>query len=96
VFVGCEQANKIKPICLCTLAVVVTDRVKYIDDCPVTIRQKEFDFLKQHEALIQKQFARYVRQYKKDVLRHQHKPELPVSNVCLYSTLKYFHKELGL
>ena len=77
-------------------AVIITDTANYIDQVPVTIRQHEFNVLKQHEYLIKKQFSSYVKSYKKDILRHQRNQVLPVSSLCRYSTLKYFHKELGL
>jgi hypothetical protein len=63
---------------------------------PVTIRQNEFDILKQREFLITKQFTSYVLAYKKEIRRRLENPALPVSGLCRYSSLKYFHKELGL
>jgi len=77
-------------------AVVITDSAQYIDPAPVTIRQHEYDFLKQREYLIKKQFSSYVASYKKEIRRRQENPELPVSALCRYASLKYFHKELGL
>ena len=77
-------------------AVVITDSAKYIDPAPVTIRQHEYNFLKQREYLIKKQFSSFVASYKKEILRRQKNQELPVSALCRYASLKYFHKELGL
>jgi protein AbiQ len=77
-------------------AVVIADREKYLDPAPVTIRQNEFNVLKQQEFLIQKQFSSYVQSYKKEILRRQKNPAFPVSGLCRYSSLQYFHKELGL
>jgi len=77
-------------------AVVITDSAKYIDPTPVTIRQHEFNVLKQREYLIKKKFSSYVALYKKEILRRHKNPALPVSSLCRYSTLKHFHKELGL
>ena len=77
-------------------AVVITDTAQYIDPAPVTIRQHEYNFLKQREFLIRKQFSSYVASYKKEVRRRQRNPTLPVSSLCLYASLKYFHNELGL
>ncbi|MDR3302424.1 MAG: hypothetical protein LBT01_07870 [Spirochaetaceae bacterium] len=51
---------------------------------------------KRHEYEIQKQFARYIALYKKEIARRKHNPELPPSAFCRYSPLKYFHAELGL
>jgi len=77
-------------------AVVITDQANYIDPAPVTIRQHEYNFLKQQEYLIKKQFSSYVTAYKKEILRRQKNPALPVSALCRYSSLKYFHKELDI
>jgi protein AbiQ len=77
-------------------AVVIIDKILFIDPSPVTIRQNEFDVMKQHEFLIKRQFSAYVRSYKKEMARRLKNPVLPVSNLARYSSLKYFHKELGL
>jgi len=77
-------------------AVVITDLAQYIDPASVTIRQHEYNFLKQREYLIKKQFSSYVASYKKEIRRRQRNPALPVSALCRYASLKYFHKELGL
>jgi protein AbiQ len=78
-----------------TKAVVVTEQ-KYVDAAPVTIRSNEFRFLAQREHEIGAKFAAYVGRYKKECRRRAETPSLPESNLCKYSTLKYFHKELGL
>ena len=77
-------------------AVVITDTTKYIDPINVTIRQHEYNIYKKHENLIKKQFTSYVFAYKKEVKRRINKPELPVSSLCRYASLRYFHNELGL
>jgi protein AbiQ len=77
-------------------SVIITDSVKYIDPAPVTIRQHEYNFLKQREYLVKKQFSSYVASYKKEIRRRQKNPALPVSVLCRYASLKYFHKELEL
>ena len=77
-------------------AVVITDAAQYIDPAPVTIRQHEYNFLKQREYFIKKQFSSYVASYKKEIRRRQKNPALPVSTLCRYASLKYFHKELAL
>ena len=76
--------------------VIISDKTKYIDPAPITIRQHEYNVLKQREYLIKKQFASYVKSYKKEIKRRQKTSAIPVSSLCRYSTLKYFHKELGL
>jgi len=77
-------------------AVVISDSKEYIDPVPVTIRQHEYNVYKQREFLIRKQFSSYVALYKKEVRRRLKNPTLPVSALCRYSSLKYFHQELGL
>ena len=77
-------------------AVVIIDQTKYIEPVPVTIRQSEYNFFKQREHLIKKQFSSYVALYKKEVLRRIKNPKLPVSALCQYSSLKYFHQEMDL
>jgi len=77
-------------------AVVITDIAKYIDPAEVTIRRHEYDVFKQNEPIIKKQFSSYVESYKKEFRRRQKNPLLPESPLCRYTTLKYFHKELGL
>ncbi len=77
-------------------AVVIIDSSQYIDPAPVTIRQHEYNVYKQREHLIRKQFSSYVAMYKKEIRRRLKNPTLPVSTLCRYASLKYFHKELGL
>ena len=77
-------------------AVLIIDSTKYIDPAPVTIRQHEYNVLKQKDFLIKKQFSSYLKSYKKEINRRKKNTQLPVSSLCRYSTLKYFHKELGL
>jgi len=77
-------------------SVVISDVANYIDFTPVTIRQHEFNILKQQEYLIKKRFSSYVKSYKKEILRRKKNPALPVSSLCRFSALKYFHNELGL
>jgi protein AbiQ len=77
-------------------AVIITNSTQYIDPAPVTIRQHEFNVLKQREYLIRKQFSTYVATYKKEIRRRMKNPALPVSALCRYASLKYFHNELGL
>ena len=77
-------------------AVIVADKILYIDPAPVTIRQHEFNALKQREFQIKQQFSSYVAAYRKEISRRLQNPALPVSALCRYSSLKYFHKELGI
>ena len=75
---------------------VVIAKTEYIDSNPVTIRQNEYNIYKKQEFNIKKKFSSYVKQYKKEIRRRLANPTLPVTALCFYSSLKYFHKELGL
>jgi len=77
-------------------AVVIINSSQYIDPAPVTIRQHEYNIYKQREHLIRKQFSSYVAMYKKEIRRRLKNLTLPVSALCRYASLKYFHRELGL
>jgi protein AbiQ len=77
-------------------AVIIINPSQYIDPAPVTIRQHEYNIYKQREHLIRKQFSSYVAMYKKEIRRRLKNPTLPVSALCRYASLKYFHRELGL
>jgi len=75
-------------------AVVINDKAKYID-CVRTayIRQDEFDSLRGKEHYIQQKLETYINKYikalsKRDLLEN--------NRLCEYSTLQYFHKELGI
>ena len=76
-------------------AVIITDG-QYLDFSPVTIRQNEYNVYKKREYFIKKQFSSYVMRYIKEIRRRFKNPALPVSMLCQYSVLKYFHRELGL
>jgi protein AbiQ len=75
---------------------VVITEMRYISSSPVTIRQQEFNFLKQHEYAIKSRFTAYVKRYKKQAAHHIKNPSSPLPAFCAYSTLQYFHKELGI
>lgn len=75
-----------------TKAVLITSPT-YKSSSEVRIRQNEFNALKGNEYKIMKGFKSYLNQYKKaakrlDVKRNQ--------TFCKYSSLQYFHKELGI
>jgi len=55
-----------------------------------------FNVYKKQEYLIKKQFSSYVASYKKEVKRRLANPALPISALCRFSSLKYFHNELNL
>ena len=93
-FIADSSANQKKGLDYSKAVVITNDQ--YIDSSPVTIRQNEYNIYKQREYLIKKQFSSYVARYKKEVQRRHKNPALPVSLLYLYSSLKHFHKELGL
>jgi protein AbiQ len=76
-------------------AVIITDENDILP-APVTIRQNEFHFLKQHENVIKLRFSAYVARYKKQIIHHIKNQQSPLPLFCTYSTLQYFHQELGL
>lgn len=75
-------------------AVILTDPEKYIDtSISPHIRQDEFNYLRGKEFIIETRMRKYIKEYKKaitnlDVERNQ--------RMIGYSTLQYFHKELGI
>lgn len=74
-------------------AVVIT-KDSYVDKVStVTLRQNEFNVLKQNEHVVRKGFIKYLDKYKKS-LNNQHIPRNKI--LCDYSTLQYFHTELGI
>jgi protein AbiQ len=79
-----------------TKAVVITDKARYIESSPTTIRQHEFNMLKQHEYEIGHKFEKFVLAYTRHVRRIQKNPRIPIDPCFQYSCLQYFHKELGL
>lgn len=73
---------------------IVIKKSSYIDTSknPI-IRGDEFKNLKGKEYIIKKGFTKYLKNYKKaakkiDIERNKH--------FCQFSSLQYFHKELGL
>ena len=75
-------------------AVAISNPVKYIDNVStVQIRQNEFNNIKGKDHLIKQQFESYVQKY---ILayKNQHIPRN--ATLCKYSTLQYFHFEIGL
>ena len=79
-----------------TKAVVITDTICYIDPYAVTIRQNEFDVMKKDEYEITQRFESFVKKYKKQIQRVRKNPSIPLARWCTFSSLQYFHKELGI
>ena len=75
-------------------SIVITDKNKYIDNTakPI-IRQNEFDALRGKEHFIKQKLEHYIKLYTKS-LSKQHVPDKAL--LCKYSTLQYFHRELGI
>lgn len=75
-------------------ALVITDKNKYIDTTTQPhIRQNEFDALRGKEHFIKQKLEHYVNIYTK-ALRKRYLTDKAL--LCKYSTLQYFHEELGI
>lgn len=79
-----------------TKAVVITDRQRYVTSKAIQIRQHEFNMLKQNEFVVARRFEQFLNSYIKQIQRQQKNPNIPQPKWCTYSSLQYFHKELGL
>lgn len=75
-------------------AVVITDKGKYIDNTTHPyIRQNEFNELKGKEHFIKLKLENYIDKYIKALNKQN---EIDKALLCKYSTLQYFHNELGI
>ena len=73
---------------------MITNKDKYIDDTTKAyIRPNEFDALRGKEHFIKIKLEQYIKLYTK-ALGKQHLKDKRL--LCQYSTLQYFHKELGI
>ncbi|MCD3232427.1 type III toxin-antitoxin system TenpIN family toxin [Clostridium botulinum] len=73
--------------------IIITNSNYINTDTTPHIRQNEFNFLKGKEYIIKKKLLRYIENYKKAL---QHLEAKHNENLCKYSTLQYFHKELNI
>ena len=79
-----------------TKAVVIT-KDEYLDkDRYPEIEHKEYNYIKFKEKEIKIAFTKFVKDYKKDVIRHKNNPDIPENPRFKYCTLQYFKNELGL
>ncbi len=79
-----------------TKSVVIT-RDDYIDSKRFPeIDHKEYNYIKFKEKEIKLAFAKFVADYKKDVIRHEKNPSIPANPRFQFCSLQYFKKELGL
>ena len=60
------------------------------------IEHKEYNYIKFKEREIKIAFAKFVADYKKDIIRHKKNPNIPSNPRFQYCTLQYFKKELGV
>jgi protein AbiQ len=75
-------------------SVVITNFTKYVDTSKqVIIRGNEFNVLKGKEHFVCQKLGTYIKAYKK-ALNKQH--IWMNRKLCEYSTLQYFHNELGI
>lgn len=73
-------------------AVLIADKT-YIDEKVPFIRGNEHNSLKGKEYILKKGFESYIKKYKKALSRIDIERN---KQICQYSTLQYFHKELGI
>lgn len=73
-------------------AVVIVKPNIYIDTKKPVIRNNEYKALLGKEYIIEKEFIRYLNDYKKAKKANAQR----LNSVYKYCTLKYFHKEIGL
>ena len=75
-----------------TKAVIIPDN-KYIDDKNPYIRPDEYKALLGKDYILKNGFEKYIEDYK-DALKKLHIERN--KKLCQYSTLQYYHKELGI
>ena len=76
---------------------VVISRDDYIDSTRYPeIEHKEYNYIKFKEKEIRLAFAKFVADYRKDVIRHNRNKNIPENPRFRYCALQYFKKELGL
>jgi len=75
-------------------AVIIKDRSKYVDYTRKPyIRPNEFKVLKGKDYFIKQKLEKYIRDYKKAL----EKQDILINRLlCQFSTLQYFHNELGI
>ena len=61
-----------------------------------TIEQSEFNYIKMKEHELSCILLKFVNDYKKYIKRKEKNPDIPEPLSFKFSTLQYFHKELGL
>ena len=76
---------------------VIISRDDYIDSTRFPeIEHKEYNYIKFKEREIKLAFAKFVADYKKDVIRHRKNSSIPINPRFQYCALQYFIKELGI
>ena len=73
-------------------AVIITNEELYLDTKKPTIRPVEYKMLLGKDYIVNKEFRRYLSNYKKAVSADTERTKY----LYKYCTLQYFHKELGL
>ena len=75
-------------------AVIITDKNKYIDlNSKVQIRSNEYKRIKGKEYFIESKMKTFINLYKKAYINQKNPRNI---NICRYSTMQYFHKEIGI
>jgi protein AbiQ len=77
-------------------SVIINDKKTYIEvNTKPYIRQIEFDNLRGKEFFIKQKLENYIESYKKSI-DQGYKGKEDKTNLVMYSTLQYFHKELNI
>lgn len=78
-------------------SVIITDKKYIVTDKNIKIREDEFKYIKDKKYEIKKQFSsyisKYIKSYQKIKSDNYHSRDF---NLCKFSTLKNYHKHLGI
>jgi protein AbiQ len=75
-------------------AIIVNDPQRYIVSYDQNIPQSQHIYISKKINVIQRQFEKYIREYKKAIIKNDKNALYRLRNK--YSSLQYFHLELGL
>ncbi|MDR1360720.1 MAG: hypothetical protein LBJ18_00190 [Rickettsiales bacterium] len=91
-----QEAFFTKPNAICgldyTKAIFISDISYILCDSNPEINNDEFKKINENINMIKREFVAYLRRYMKSVVRGA----FDYDPICKFSTLQYFHKELGL
>ena len=75
-----------------TKAVIIIDKA-FISEKNVYIEQEEYEELSTKKSLIKPKLKKFIKAYKKAI---KNPDDLKNKILCEFSSLQYFHKELGI